>query len=57
MSTQKVMAILLGLAGVAWFLQGIGVLTVFPSFMVNDVRWAAIGALTAAAALWLWRRS
>ncbi len=57
MSMQKVMAILLGLAGVAWFLQGIGVLTVFPSFMVNDVRWAAIGALTAAAALWLWRRS
>jgi hypothetical protein len=57
MPVRKIVAALLGLMGLAYFLQGIGVLTAFPSFMVNDIRWAGIGALTVAAALWLWGRN
>jgi len=56
MPVRKIVTALLGLMGLAYFLQGIGVLTAFPSFMVNDIRWAGIGALTVAAALWLWGR-
>lgn len=56
MDVRRIIAALVGLTGLAWFLQGIGVLTVFPSFMVSDIRWAVIGAMMLAVALWLWRR-
>ena len=40
-----VIGILLILSGSAWFLQGIGVLTAFKSFMVNNPLWVVIGAV------------
>ena len=39
-----VIGILLILSGTGWFLQGIGVLTTFKSFMVGNPLWAVIGA-------------
>jgi hypothetical protein len=54
MTWRKAIALLLGLAGAVWFLQGIGVFTAIDSFMNYDGRWAIIGVLTVAVALALW---
>ena len=40
-----IIGVLLILSGGPWFLQGIGVLTAFKSFMVGNPLWAVIGAV------------
>jgi uncharacterized membrane protein HdeD (DUF308 family) len=52
--TLNVVASLLVLTGVVWFLQGINVLP--GSFMTGQTRWAINGAISAAAGivLFLW---
>ena len=40
-----ILGVLLILAGTGWFLQGVGILTSFKSFMVGNPLWAVIGAV------------
>lgn len=42
----KVVAVLLIIAGIIWFLQGVNILP--GSFMTGDPQWAINGAITAA---------
>ena len=53
---RKILAIVLALAGVGWFLQGTGVFVAIPSFMNYDTRWAVIGIVTVVIALLIWPR-
>jgi hypothetical protein len=48
----KIVATLLILAGVMWFLQGIGVVP--GSTMTGEAKWAAIGAACAVAGVVAW---
>ena len=41
---RRALAFALILAGTAWMLQGLGILTAGGSFMIGDPKWAAIGA-------------
>jgi hypothetical protein len=51
----RVVAIVLVLVGLVWIGQGLGLLR-GGSFMVDDVRWALIGAAcVAGGVLWWWR--
>ena len=43
MMLRKMMSAGLALLGFVFFLQGIGLLVAFESFMNNDLRWAVIG--------------
>ena len=43
MMLRKLISAGLALFGFVFFLQGIGVLLAFESFMNNDLRWAVIG--------------
>ena len=43
MMLRKLMSAGLALLGFVFFLQGIGLLVAFESFMNNDLRWAVIG--------------
>jgi hypothetical protein len=51
---RKMTAIILALMGIGWLLQGVGIFVAIPSFMNNDLRWAAAGALLLAIALLIW---
>ncbi|MES2210225.1 MAG: hypothetical protein V4515_08575 [Chloroflexota bacterium] len=42
---RLVLAIAVGLTGLVWMLQGLGILTAGRSFMIGDPGWAAIGAV------------
>ena len=53
---SRIAPVVLVLVGLVWIGQGLGMLR-GSSFMVDDVRWAVIGGLFAAAGLALaWRR-
>lgn len=41
---RRALAFALILAGTAWTLQGLGILTAGRSFMIGDPKWVAIGA-------------
>ncbi len=43
-SLPPVLAIAVGLTGLVWMLQGLGILSAGESFMIGDPRWAVIGA-------------
>ena len=47
---RVVVGLVLALAGLVWVGQGVGLIR-GSSFMVGDVRWAAIGAIVAVAGL------
>ncbi len=53
--TGKIVAGLLLLTGLVWFLQGINILP--GSFMTGDLRWSAAGVVFFVIGLWLWRRA
>ncbi len=48
----KIVATLLILIGVLWFLQGVNVLP--GSFMTGQTKWAVIGAVSVAAGIGAW---
>ena len=47
--TLRVLAVLLGLVGIVWFLQGIGVIQ--GSMMTSQTKWAVIGGVMIAVAI------
>lgn len=51
---RKILAVLLALTGIVWFLQGVGIFVAVDSFMNNDLRWAVAGVLLFVGALLLW---
>lgn len=57
MSGKRIIALIVALAGIAWFLQGVGVFTAIDSFMNFDVRWAiiGIGMMIMAILIWNWK--
>jgi len=57
MPWRQILAIMIGLGGVVFFAQGIGIFTSYPSFMNNDLRWAVIGVVMFIAALLIWPRT
>jgi hypothetical protein len=58
-SILAILGLLLGLAGIIWILQGLGVI-VSSSFMTGDRLWVALGALAAVGggslSWWAWSR-
>lgn len=57
MSLLKLFAIGLGLMGLIFLLQGLGLTaSLFPSYMDNDLRWSLVGIVAMIAALFLWQR-
>lgn len=53
---RKILAVLLALSGVVWFLQGTGVFVALPSFMNYDLRWSVAGIVAVVIALLIWPR-
>lgn len=56
-SIANIVAILLGVVGIVWFFQGIGVIK--GSFMTDDITWSIIGVaciVVAGAVLYFTRR-
>jgi hypothetical protein len=56
MPWRKILALMLGLGGAVYFAQGTGLFTAYPSFMNNDIRWAAIGIVMVIVAVLIWPR-
>jgi hypothetical protein len=54
--SARVIAAVLVLVGLVWIGQGVGLLR-GSSFMVDDVRWALIGAACVAGGAWWWWRA
>jgi hypothetical protein len=52
--SARVVAAVLVLVGLVWIGQGIGLLR-GTSFMIDDVRWALIGAACVAGGVWWWQ--
>ena len=50
-------AVLVGLAGLVFIGQGLGIITGANSPMVGDRTWAVIGAVMIVAAVWIGRRT
>ncbi len=57
MGTRKWVAIGLGLMGLIFLLQGLGLTaSLYPSSMDNDIRWSLVGIVEMIIALFLWQR-
>ncbi|MCW5874096.1 MAG: hypothetical protein KIS88_05570 [Anaerolineales bacterium] len=57
MSLLKLVAIALGLMGLVFLVQGLGLTaSLFPSYMDNDLRWSLVGIVAMIAAVFLWQR-
>ncbi len=54
---SMVVAVAVGLTGLIWVLQGLGILTSGKSFMVGDPKWVVIGVGFIVGGLWLGLRS
>jgi hypothetical protein len=54
--SARVIAAVLVLVGLVWIGQGTGLLR-GSSFMVDDIRWALIGAACVAGGVWSWWRA
>jgi hypothetical protein len=54
--SARVLAVVLVLVGLVWIGQGTGLLR-GSSFMVDDVRWAVVGAACVAGGAWWWWRA
>jgi hypothetical protein len=54
--SARVLAVVLVLVGLVWIGQGSGLLR-GSSFMVDDVRWAVVGAACVAGGAWWWWRT
>ncbi|MGH2582472.1 MAG: hypothetical protein ACRDFQ_06210 [Anaerolineales bacterium] len=52
---RRLVAAAIGFMGLVYFLQGSGIYTPVPSFMYNDLRWAAAGIALVIVALVMWR--
>jgi hypothetical protein len=52
---RRLVAVAIGFMGLIYFLQGTGIYTPVPSFMYNDLRWAAAGVALIVVALVMWR--
>jgi hypothetical protein len=56
-SLTKWIAIGLGLMGLVYLLQGLGLTaSLYPSFMDNDLRWSLVGIAEMIIAMFLWQR-
>jgi hypothetical protein len=53
MWTRAIIGVVLGLVGVVWIGQGVGV--IHGSFMTGEAVWAVLGALALLMGLWLLR--
>jgi hypothetical protein len=56
MLVPKVVAVMLGAAGLVFFLQGTGIFTQYSSSMNNEPIWAVIGIGLMIASLVIWPR-
>lgn len=54
--SAPVVAVVVILVGLVWIGQGLGILR-GSSFMVDDLRWAAIGAACVVGGAWWWLRA